>query len=203
MNKIDAVILGYPRSGTTMTQCCLYHMMPRIVSSKIHGHDIIRNDWTPKYLARTFNHFVLVIRNYRECVMSQLARGNEQNDLAKIKTAFVELMIGLSTYEKSQMHKTFIYYEDFVVDPITTVIHLGEFLGVGYQHIVNDVDNFLEFSSNDYKARLGSPLTNGKDVLHFTPLTYENYDFDWDKEVRHLNEDLYDKYLSRYGEVNE
>lgn len=198
-----AAVLGYPRSGTTLTQCCLNSMQPSIQTAKLHGHDIVRKGWTPGYLTHKYPYLILVIRNYRECVMSQLTRGDQQNDPARIKVAFIEYMIGISTYDKYKNKKTVIYYEDFITKPVEIVTQLGAFLNTKYSHMTEDIDAFMEFSSNNYKQRLGNPLTSGREVQHFTPITYSNYDFDWQKEIRHLNEDLYDKYLSRYGEVNE
>jgi hypothetical protein len=66
-----------------------------------------------------------------------------------------------------------------------------------------NMDAHLAQSKQRYEQGLGKCMTDGKQIVHFTPLTKKFYDFDWDERMRNMNPKLYDKYLKHYGEMNE
>jgi hypothetical protein len=129
-----------------------------------------------------------------------LRRGHN-NDIQKIKEAFVEYMTVLETYELSMCKKAFLYYEDFTQHPAEIVTELGEFFDIPTDHITKDIDGYLKLARERYISKGGDPRTDGKTNVYFSSKTYEDYDFDWDATMRGIKPSLYDTYLTRYTGV--
>jgi hypothetical protein len=156
-----------------------------------------------KNLDAVYNLDLLVlIRNYKECIMSHLTRDDDQHDVAKVQEAFRQYIKVLEVFENSTVRKYWIYYEDLIQDPGPTIKGIANHFGYNLDNVLNDLDHFLEASRQDYIRRLGTPQTSGKEAVYFSPLT-EHYDFDWDHEMYCLNPEFYDRYLKIYGEKND
>ena len=190
--------LAYPRSGSTLIQFLLNYASPPIITDKLHGHDMINKD------IDAFNdkELLVLIRNYKECIMSHLTRDDNQLDVSKIKKAFEQYIKVLEVYEASTCKKHLIYYEELITYPATTLQSAADYFGYNIKQVIEKLDYYLAASRQNYISKLGKTQTSGKETIHFTPLT-QHYNFNWDKEISSLNPELYDKYLKIYGDDNE
>ena len=189
------ITIGYPRSGSTLVQFLLNYASPPVVTTKLHGHDLINSGLD----AIHDGELLLLIRNYKECIMSHLTRDDDQHDVSKIKEAFRQYIKVLEVYEASICKKHWIYYEELVTDPATTLQGVANYFDYNMKRVIEELDYYLAASRRSYISKLRQPQTSGKETIYFTPLT-KLYDFDWDAEMYYATPELYDKYLKIYGD---
>ena len=200
------IILGYPRSGSTMMQYLLEQAWPTTfltmpTTKKVHGHDMINSS----HNSISHNHSLLMIlRDYKECILSHLTRDNDQCDLQKVDAAFVEYVKVLEVYEKSEANKTLVYYEDLITDAglAHELKRIGNHFNLMVDSIIRNLYHYRARAMQNYVNELGATQTTGQEKVHFAPLT-ANHCFDWDQTMRDMNPLLYDKYLVHYGVNNE
>lgn len=192
-------VLCYPRSGSTLLQCFLTNHKPSLPNKKLHGHDIVNNNISG--LHGDSHWIIMLIRNYKEGILSHLTRDDDQFDMEKINQAFMYYTKVLNTYEKSTCKKTFQYYEDLIEDPVKVLNDISNTFGFNFDHIIENIDIYLDRGRSQYIKRHGPTQTNGKEKIHFSSSIKHNYNFDWDQKMKQLNPILYNKYLSHYGDI--
>jgi len=182
-----------------MVQYMLLHAKPKVAVEKLHGHDMLNKN------IDSFGHecvLLMILRNYKECIMSHLSRHGNEHKPERIELAYTHYAKILSVYWNTRVPKILFYYEDIITQPVKYIQQIAEYFGTDVSHIVADMNGYLTRSRESYMGALGNCQTDGKQTIHFTPLTKE-YDFDWDQRMRDTAPGLYDEYLTRYGETND
>jgi len=190
------ITLGYPRSGSTMMQFLLNHAHGDLQIRKIHGHNLLENGIIG-FTSKT-RGVLLILRNYKECILSHLIRDDDQKDLDKLGNAFIQYMKAVEVFHASNVPRLFVYYEDLITNLAGEMTKIAKHFDLQMDHVINNIDTYRTKSMTQYNKVFGKSQTDGKTPAHFTPLT-NDYDFNWDEQMRQLNPRLYDAYLIRYG----
>jgi len=117
------VVLSYPRSGSVL-MCEYMVALGKENARKLKTH-----------MSRLINNkpVVMVLRNYKECIVRQLRKsGESQKRGAEINSKnFLESLEGtngrfgyipvLKVFDKCPCKKTLIYYEDMITDGYSTI----------------------------------------------------------------------------------
>ena len=114
--------LGYPRSGSTLVQFLLSHAQPAPRTIKKHGHDMINSGRD----SISDGELLVLIRNYKECIMSHLTRDDDQHNTSKIQQAFKQYIKVLEVYEASTCKKGICYYENLINNPYQAMKNIAD-----------------------------------------------------------------------------
>ncbi len=150
---------------------------------------------------------VLILRNYKECIASDLARESPSLVFMKmekrIKLTENVYFTNLEVFDQYQGKKLLLYYEDLMERPKETLAKLCKF--------VNRPCNLSEFIAHlpehkekllDYYMRLGSSqsFTKGEDQKFFSSKFTSKQKTSLDDIVKKKYPELTKKYLKRYLE---
>ncbi len=154
---------------------------------------------------------ILIVRNYKECIPSQLLRDRMQatyQDLvAGIENREHYYFTNIEIFDAYKGRKLLIYYEDFMKKPKETLKKILDFSGLEEEN----VDIFIaELSQHkekviEYYRKVGnfSSVTKGEDQNYFQKNMALNEKKNLDQFIAKRYPYIADKYLSRYFENNE
>jgi len=228
----ENLILSYPRSGNSWVR----YIVEVISGRKTLGcetnpsdtpiapsveHDI-GVDMTKPAIARKFhllwitdhkahnnerNNLLLIIRNYKECVVRQNS-GNEtllfrifQRQTNGCDGIFPppDYINPIKSYELWRGDKDIVYYEDLMDNPKKEIEKIVELFGLDENKIDDFMENYEYHRNNSiggYSAVRGQSVSDGKAKFHFK--FGEDAERKWDTHLWRYHRDICETYLKRY-----
>lgn len=172
-------LLSYPRSGNTFFRYCIEYItqyktngcgndrglktLGILQDNKIKNDDVFitkrhfthqtRGDGLYIKTSVNSNNVLLLVRNYKYCVHSQITRGAKK----KPKNQIIEYCKNINTFYNG---KNIIYYEDFIKNPKESVKYALDFFEVEYdnerfENLFNNIEEHKEICLKGYKKNQG------------------------------------------------
>ena len=222
-------LLTFPRSGTNLfivtTQLLFQKPVKKLTNLKRHNDPQLNRlhltlDYTKTPLYRTHdvipemhnlnpftNKLIVVLRNYKECLISENNYTPEQlkldilDDNQNVKYSFSKYIKILNFFEswKDKSSKLLIYYEDLVKQDRETLNTIVQFFDESsdLEKMYKNYKANLQKSLSSYSKQTGRGLSKGLDVYHSLDIPQEIlHEIDEFIEITYPN--LWSKYLSRY-----
>ena len=159
---------------------------------KRHDANLAHDSWNKD------DRFVFVIRDYRECILRNVAQRTEQ----KITNA-VEMFVGnLEFFDKFEGDKLLIYYEDLMQSPTANMDKIFAFLGIAngprYRNFLTNIKQHRVNGINFYHARAATQGAVNKLSFHAANASKQVVSMVDVKIRSRCPRHLYNKYLGRY-----
>ena len=153
---------------------------------KRHNANLAHDSWNKD------DRFVLVIRDYRECILRNVAQNTDQ----KITNA-AEMFVGnLEFFDSFEGDKLLVYYEDLMQNP--TVNNSGITCGQSYRDFMINIKQHQVNGINLYHDRAATQGAVNKLSFHATNAPQHVVNMVDRKMRSRCPRYLYNKYLSRY-----
>jgi hypothetical protein len=169
----------------------------KCIAIKRHRADHDWDNWT-----KDTCQLIFLLRDYKEVIIRHLESPSRKKDIAEINKCIGEYIHCLKFYDEFDGRKCFLTYEDMLIHPRIEITKIIEFLGLPKEQYYNEFfDNFEAHRAKSVKTYHGGSHTGG-DVknLHFH---VQNADPQLVNRIANAfkteHEELYDKYLKRYG----
>ena len=159
---------------------------------KRHNANLPHDSWTKE------DRFIFVVRDYRECILRNIAENTE----TKITNA-VEMFVGnLEFFDTFEGDKVLIYYEDLMTRPEDIFNEIFSFLNINNgPRYVDFIQNIKKHQINGVRLYHDKAQTQGAaNKLNFHQANASRNVVDMvDRKIRdRCPRHLYDKYLYRY-----
>ena len=213
----------FPRSGNHWMQNCITLLTQTPISS-LAKKGLIRNRFNdpinprkpicfathfPKVIKnapRDTNRLLIVVRNYKECLLRQAIACKRTFDLATdtdLMDLYASIIQCYDTWHPDK--RLLIYYEDLITKPAEAMHLVSQFFNgteSQYHQFMEKYEFYKKRSRNYYhrtQNAAGGSMTGGNQVLyHSVSLTDEDKSA-LDQAIRQrLGDAIFDKYLSRY-----
>ena len=220
-------LMSYPRSGSNWFRYCSEFLTKKPSIGPNHNQTVLNSPFGSRLemgvdLSRDYilyraheleegvegKPLIILIRNYKECILRHTHRGSSGATLSQIKEVFSrEKLMYLNVlrfYEKSKENKFIVYYEDLIKYPESTLRGVLEFFGENGNYLkdfINNYDRHRATSYNQYTTLLEKSETQGDP----NKLKYHSNFLSGDilLQIDQLFKEekvLFDKYLLRYEE---
>lgn len=230
MEKIDVLLLSYPRSGNTWIRYCIEFLTKQPTygysndSSATFDRNPIGNfvdigvDFKLSTVCIKRHHatnvladkLIFILRNYKEVILRHRLNNVEDISLDLLKTSCISEDMShnyiqlIEFYDKFEGDKLLIYYEDIISDIREIARSILLFLGKGEIFL----DEFLDNIDVHKKNCIGIYEKEGETISFTkgeTPIFHSNFLKDLDKKLwdSYLSDNfpqLFYKYLYRYKE---
>lgn len=209
------LLVSYPRSGTNWIRYIIEYIsgQPTPGQPRLHtgGNFIIDRAHKAYPILHQHPKAILVIRDYRECLLRSLPDLWEQIPVpAKFlqvewgKTPPVWYALNIEAFDRFRGDKLLLYYEDLIQDSASQVWEISEFLGLDTaktEDFVADLETRCQESIRAYTSGGHTAFTakNPKNFSyhankHLTPALSAEFDAFFSSQYPHL----FEKYLKRY-----
>jgi len=150
---------------------------------------------------RSCNGLILLIRNYKECII----RHSLQANAAHLYTSIPQYISAIIFFEEFKGPKILIYYEELMANPQKEILRLGQFINECSEYNVDDeVEKFLTNLKYHQQQSLESHpcayanQTSGKKEYHYIYHLTKHQSKVWDYIIKYVYPEQYKKYLKRY-----
>lgn len=211
------LLLSYPRSGNTWVRYCVEYLtkQPTIgytiarsapwdmkclgsfvdLGVDLDAENILFKRHALEYLHEDVNKLVLIIRNYKECIIKHRSQAGKPINIHLLAQA--NYMGLIQYYDMFVGDKILIYYEDLITDikPILDqLLTLLEYDDIHLKSFMENLEKHKKQSLNLY----GGSTTMGKKLLFHSYRLGEELTKLWDEYLLEHHEKLFVKYLQRY-----
>jgi len=220
----DFLLLSYPRSGSNWVRYCLEFLTKRPTVGPDNTITPLNQPFGSRLelgvnldqnylLYRTHNlikvkkPMILLIRNYKECVLRGFCMSKNLNTSKALGVAKSHSPIferNLRTFNNWSEDKIVVYYEDLILNPEDTLKGILSFVGYGEEHLSDFLKNLEQHraaSLNEYSISQGGCGTSGdKSTFNF----YSNqFDKSFLCEIDKIFEkiEFFSDHLERYKEI--
>ena len=230
----NVYVLGYPRSGTHWIRLCLKKLLSDAAQNKnsstppsanffdylgleyqagdhhiYFGHNPVRLGLDK--VDQTKNYLILIIRNYRECIMRHHADKDYQvltylrleDDVFSFMdinplTPSPNYIANVKYYDEwNPKNRFLIYYEDLILEPEKTLKGLMKFLDQDETLVDTFMAHYKEMQNISYSKYKNTQSYLGG-INHHTSLMSKEIIFQCDEFVKNRYPQYWDKYLSRF-----
>lgn len=142
---------------------------------------------------------VVVVRNYKECIVRHRYHLEERKRPFALETESRFYVAPLAYFDHHVCPKLLLYYEDLIEKPVLAITSLARFLEIPEQTCIDFLDRYQEHRTRSIRSYPSHTLGE-QTVYHLFQLSLPERRA-WDDQIRTLNPALYDRYLTRYQEL--
>jgi len=163
---------------------------------KRHSLKLNWDNWTKNNC-----RLVFLLRNYKEAILRHATALGKSNNISEINKNIVEYIDCLSSYDNFMGQKMCIYYEDLIINPKVEIQKLMTFLAIPHtKYFVEFFDTYTFHKNTCLQYYKPGTMTHGKIAkLGWHTQRANSVIVDQITTQVKYNENLYLKYLRRYG----
>ncbi|MFO7678643.1 MAG: sulfotransferase domain-containing protein [Chloroflexota bacterium] len=207
------LLASYSRSGTNWIRYTLEYISQRPTPGQVrlyYGSNYVIDRAHQAYpVMDKYQNVVLIIRNYRECLLRNLEEvwQSNPNTVAFLENIEVFQQPGwyiknIEAFDQFQGSKMLLYYEDLMTESDSSIRKLAGFIGLDKdrtEDYIANIETRKAESVEAYKRRGHESQTAGKQTNYHTKdkLTDEQAR-EFDEYYRSHYPELFEKYLKRY-----
>lgn len=222
------LLLSFPRSGNTWTRYCIEYITKRPtgeyeylfpvnrsstwINSPINNSFSLGVDYDKKPILKTHyytdkekkydaQYLILVVRDYKECLLSH---ENYEKSVQFLADPDCFLIHNLRVFHNWDPEKRLlIYYEDLMQRPLEVYEQIADFFGEGHENIESFFEEIPQHKKNAlalYARDAKPPVSEGKDLhFHANTLSFEQRKH-LDTVCEQADPEIYALYLAHYRE---